>query len=133
MLNTFSDLVAEARNRIRQDAVAAGFPNDGHPLHDVETAAAAYAEAVGVYLSLGISKLADAQSSLCRWKPTMDQSNATFGRQALPMVWDYSEANAFGGMAGDYMVSIKNMMRVVDQLPTAVRGQARQEMRRIRP
>ena len=127
VLNTFSDLVAEARNRIRQDAVAAGFPNDGHPLHDVETAAAAYAEAVGVYLSLGISKLADAQSSLCRWKPTMDQSNATFGRQALPMVWDYSEANAFGGMAGDYMVSIKNMMRVVDQLPTAVRGQARQE------
>ena len=126
-LNTFSDLVTEARDRIRQDAVAAGFPNGGHLLHDVETAAAAYAEAVGVYLSLGISKLADAQSSLCRWKPTMDQSNATFGRQALPMVWDYSEANAFGGMAGDYMVSIKNMMRVVDQLPTAGRGQARQE------
>ena len=126
-LNTFSDLVTEACESIRQDAVTAGFPNGGHPLHDVETAAAAYAEAVGVYLSLGISKLADAQSSLCRWKTTMDQSIATFGRQALPMVWDYSEANVFGGMAGDYMVSIKNMMRVVDELPTAVRGQARQE------
>ena len=126
-LNTFSDLVNEARDRIRQDAAAAGIPADGRRLHEVETAAAAYAEAVGVYLCLGISKLADAQSSLCRWKPTMDQSNATFGRHALPMVWDYSEANAFGGMAGDYMVSIKNMMRVVDQLPTAVRGQARQE------
>ena len=31
-LNTFSDLVTEARDRIRQDAVAAGFPDDGHRL-----------------------------------------------------------------------------------------------------
>jgi putative DNA methylase len=33
------------------------------------------------------------------------------------MVWDYSEANAFGGMAGDFAVSLKNMMRVLDELP----------------
>ena len=99
-LNTFSDLVTEARDRIRQDAVASGLLDDGHSLHEVETAAAAYAEAVGVYLSLGVSKLCDAQSSLCRWKTTMDQSIATFGRQALPMVWDYSEANVFGGWLG---------------------------------
>ena len=56
----------------------------------------------------------------------MDQSIATFGRQALPMVWDYSEANAFGEMAGDPLVSLKNMMRVVDQLPSAARGSVRQ-------
>jgi putative DNA methylase len=71
---------------------------------------------------MGISKLADAQSSLCRWKTTMDQSIATFGRQALPMVWDYSEANVFGDMAGDPLVSLKNMMRVVDQLPATRAG-----------
>jgi putative DNA methylase len=70
-----------------------------------------------VYLALAVSKMSDAQSSLCRWKTTMDQSIATFGRQALPMVWDYSEANAFGGMAGDFTVSLKNMMRVLDGLP----------------
>jgi putative DNA methylase len=52
----------------------------------------------------------------------MDQSIATFGRQALPMVWDYSEANAFGGMAGDPLVSLNNMMRVVEQLPTTPMG-----------
>ena len=33
-LNTFSDLVTEARLRIRQDAVAAGLPDDGQPLRD---------------------------------------------------------------------------------------------------
>src|SRR5690606_23364910 len=73
---------------------------------------------------LSVSKMADAQSSLCRWKTTMDQSIATFGRQALPMVWDYSEANAFGEMAGDPLVSLKNMMRVVDRLPSSVGGNA---------
>jgi putative DNA methylase len=52
----------------------------------------------------------------------MDQSIATFGRQALPMTWDYSEANAIGGMAGDPLVSLMNMMRVVDNLSTTVKG-----------
>ena len=40
----------------------------------------------------------------------MDQSITTFGCQALPMVWDYSEANVLGQMAGDPLVSLKNMM-----------------------
>jgi putative DNA methylase len=125
-LTTFSDLVQEARERVQRDAIATGFPDDGKPLRDGSTGATAYAEAVGVYLGMAVSKMADAQSSLCRWKTTMDQSIATFGRQALPMVWDYSEANAFGEMAGDPFVSLKNMMRVVDLLPASVGGRAAQ-------
>lgn len=116
-LTTFSDLVGEAIERCRADAAAAGLPDDGVGLDAGGTGATAYAQAVGVYLALAVSKMSDAQSSLCRWKTTMDQSIATFGRQALPMVWDYSEANAFGGMAGDFTVSLKNMMRVLDELP----------------
>ena len=126
-LTTFSDLVGEAMDRGRGDAAAAGLPDDGRPLREGGTGATAYAEAVAVYLGLGVSKLSDTQSSLCRWKSTMDQSNAAFGRQALPMVWDYSEANAFGGMAGDLSVSIKNMMRVVEQLPIGDGAGSRQE------
>ena len=125
-LTTFSDLVQEAREQVRRDALAAGISDDGKALRDGGTGATAYAEAVGMYLSLGVSKLSDAQSSLCRWKTTMDQSIATFGRQALPMIWDYSEANAFAGMAGDPHVSINNMMRVVDQLPASLNGHADQ-------
>ncbi len=88
-LTTFSDLVGEATERIRRDAVAAGLPDDDRPLRDGGAGARAYAEAAGVYLALGVSKLSDTQSSLCRWKPSMNQSIATFGRQALPMVWDF--------------------------------------------
>jgi putative DNA methylase len=101
-------------------------PSDEISLAEGGCGATAYAEAVGVYLGMAISKLSDAQSSLCRWKTTMDQSIATFGRQALPMVWDYSEANVFGEMAGDPLVSLKNMMRVVDQLPADSSAYVRQ-------
>ena len=46
-LTTFSDLVGEARERIRLDAVAAGLPDDGVPLRAGGVGATAYAEAVG--------------------------------------------------------------------------------------
>jgi putative DNA methylase len=119
-LTTFSDLAQEVRERVKRDALAAGLRDDRKPLCAGGTGARAYAEAAGVYLAMAISKMSDAQSSLCRWKATMDQSIATFGRQALPMVWDYSEANALGDMAGDPFVSLTNMMRVVDQLPATL-------------
>lgn len=121
-LTTFSDLVTEVRERIQRDAVAAGIADDGRGIEQGGAGVTAYADAVTTYLGLAVSKLADAQSSLCRWKTTMDQSIATFGRQALPMVWDYSEANVFGGMAGDPFVSIKNMMKGLDQMPAGPHG-----------
>ena len=121
-LTTFSDLVQEAIEHCRQDALAAGMTDDGTGLDAGGSGATAYAQAVGVYLGLAVSKVSDAQSSLCRWKTTMDQSIATFGRQALPMVWDYSEANAFCGMAGDFGVSLKNMMRILDELHPSQAG-----------
>ena len=58
-LTSFSDLVSEARERIRLDAVAAGMPEDGLPLREGGTGATAYAAAAGVYLAFAISKLAD--------------------------------------------------------------------------
>ncbi|MBL9043375.1 MAG: DUF1156 domain-containing protein [Myxococcales bacterium] len=125
-LTTFSDLVQEARQRALSDATSTGFPSDGKSLADGGIGAHAYADAVAMYLGIAVSKLADAQSSLCRWKTSMDQSIATFGRQALPMVWDFSEANALGGMAGDLLVTIRNMMRVLDDLSSSLLGCATQ-------
>jgi putative DNA methylase len=125
-LTTFSDLVGEARERVRKDALAGGMVDDGKGIDAGGIGATAYAEAVSVYLAFGLSKMADTQSSLCRWKPSMDQSIATFGRQALPMVWDFSEANSFGRMAGDYITSLSNMMRVIDNLVSGTSGVAHQ-------
>ena len=53
-LNTFSDLVHEARAEIERDALAAGLSDDPTPLRDGGTGAKAYAEAVSVYLAFCI-------------------------------------------------------------------------------
>ena len=115
-LTTFSELVGEATKRVRHDAVAAGLPDDDRPLRDGATGATAYAEAVAVYLTLGISRLADAQNSLCQWGPDANQTQHLFRRQAVPMVWDYAESSIFSGAAGDLTTSLGSMCRVLDQL-----------------
>ncbi len=66
-LTTFSDLVGEAVTEARRDAVAAGLPDDGGPLRDGEMGALAYAEAVGLYLGVALSRLSDICNGLCRW------------------------------------------------------------------
>ncbi len=52
-------------------------------------------QAIRTCISLSISRMADGNSSLTRWQPTGEKISNTFGRQALPMVWDFAEANPF--------------------------------------
>ena len=66
-LTTFSDLVQEARERVKRDALAAGLPDDGKPLAAGGTGAPAYADAVGVYLAFAVDKAADGNTTLCDW------------------------------------------------------------------
>ena len=117
LLATLCDLIEPIRDEIHSHAIQAGLVDDRVSLAAGGRGALAYADAVVTYLALAIGKTADAQSMLCRWKPSMDQSIATFARQALPMVWDFSESNPFGKMAGDFQVSLDNMMRAVERLP----------------
>ena len=121
-LTTFSDLVGEATDHVRHAAVAAGLPDDGRSLRDGATGATAYAEAVAVYLTLGVSRLADAQNSLCQWGPDANQTQHLFRRQAVPMVWDYAESSVFSGAAGDLTTSLGNMCRVLDRFVIGVPG-----------
>lgn len=99
-LTTFSALVAEAQAKAEADAVAAGMANDHLPLREGGDGARAYGEAVGVYLSFIISKLADRGSTICSWDSSREGLRNTFGRQAIPMTWDYSEGNPFSNSSG---------------------------------
>src|SRR5690606_32357647 len=90
-LTTFSDLVGEAIEKCRQDALAAGLPDDGRGLDEGGAGATAYAQAVGVYLAFGVGRSANYWSSLTPWGG--DFIVQTFGRQAIPMVWDHAEGN----------------------------------------
>lgn len=89
-LTAFSDLVGEAREIVLRDALAAGMA-EGERLDAGGSGAAAYADAVATYLGLAMSKIADMNNSIARWKSSMDQAIALFARQAIPMAWDYTE------------------------------------------
>ena len=114
-LTTFSDLVTEARDLVERDALAAGLHDDAKPLRDGGTGAKAYAEAVGVYLAFAVDKMTDTNTCLCSWQVDPPRLRATFGRQALPMVWDYAEANVFGDAAGDFGRCVGSLTEVLDK------------------
>ena len=93
-LTTLSDLVGEAQKRIWRDAVAVGLPDDDRGLEAGGTGAKAYAEAVSVYLGIGVARYTNASSTICSWNPgeRKEDIRFTFSRQALPMTWDFAEA-----------------------------------------
>ncbi len=127
-LTTLCDLVGAARERIRADAVAAGLLNDGTPLRDGGMGATAYAEAMGVYLACGISRSADFWSNLCIWanQPKNELVTHLFGRQAIPMAWDYAEASPFSSSGGNIEKNLSYVAKVVTDLPGTVSGVAQQ-------
>jgi putative DNA methylase len=55
------------------------------------------------YLGMILDRLAEDISSLCRWNPSAQKMQGTFGRQALPMVWDFCETSPLGGSVGDWL------------------------------
>ena len=101
-LTTLSDLVAEALSMARAEAVAAGLPDDGVRLVDGGSGADAYADAVATYLAFGADRTADFSSTLCRWVPSNEKVMNTFGRQAIPMIWDFGESNVLGESVGSF-------------------------------
>ena len=127
-LTTFSDLVGEARERVRQDAVAASMPDDGTSLRDEGDGAMGYAEAVGVYLAFALSRSADRGSTICSWdsSPKMEALRNTFGRQAIPMIWDFAEGNPFSESSGNWLKNIDWGAKATINLPCSGRGESHQ-------
>jgi putative DNA methylase len=85
-LTTFSDLVAEAREKAIADAIAAGLPNDDVPLAEGGTGARAYGEAISVYLAFAVDKVADRNSTIATWASNREHARNTFTRQAIAML-----------------------------------------------
>jgi putative DNA methylase len=125
-LTTFSDLVPKAIANVRADALAAGMPDDGRGLDAGGNGATAYAEAVGVYLALATDRMTDSHSSLVTWTAQRDTLRNTFGRQALPMVWDYAEANPFSDSTGNFSGSLLWVQKTFDCFPAKPFGAVQQ-------
>jgi putative DNA methylase len=118
-LSTSSDLVSEAREQVLQQAIRAGM-KEGARLDSEGADALAYSEAVAVYLAFAVDKSIDRNTSLCAWESKMDRMRGTFGRQALPMVWDYVETNPFSGAGGDLEGTVWSVWEVLENFVVPV-------------
>jgi len=72
------------------------------------------ATAITTYLGLMVDRLADFNSSLCRWVSVGDKVADTYARQALPMLWDFAEINPFGNGSGNCMDSLNRSASAID-------------------
>nr|WP_096361890.1 DUF1156 domain-containing protein [Sulfuricaulis limicola] len=125
-LTTLSGLVQEAREQVKRDAIVAGSPDDGMCLVTGGSGATAYADAVGLYLGLVVSKQTVFLVTQARWRAGEGKSAPAFGRQALPMVWDFAELNPFAGAGGDFLGIVEGAEKTLRNCPPPVRGTADQ-------
>ena len=124
-LKALGDAVHVVQKEIEIDAIKAGRNNDHISLEDGGMGALAYSQAITVYLSFAIDRCADYYSTLATWSG--DFVAHTFGRQALPMVWDYAECNPFSNSTGNWSGAVNWICRAINRFPqTSVPGIAEQ-------
>jgi putative DNA methylase len=114
-LDTFSDLVAEAREKVAKEAKAVGFSDPN-----------SYASAVSVYLAFAVNRMAMSGNSLVRWNNVGEKAQHCFGRQALPMQWDFAEPNFLATATGSIEAAIYYSYDPISWLPIEMSGKASQ-------
>ncbi|WP_141336164.1 DUF1156 domain-containing protein [Paenibacillus sp. tmac-D7] len=101
-LTVFSDLVLKVREKVIFDAIQVD-KNRKNDRFDANS----YADAIAVYLALAVDRLAMSGNSLVRWNPVGEKAQHAFGRQALPMLWDFAEPNFLAGATGSLSAAVK--------------------------
>jgi putative DNA methylase len=99
-LSTFSELIALARDQLICDG-----------------ANEEYADSVSTYLAFTVSRTCDFNNSLCRWAPDNQKLMNLFSRQAIPMVWDYCEANVMRPVVGGWETCLGYVAKCVSIIP----------------
>ena len=129
-LTTFSDLVTEATERVKEDygdAIAAGVPDDNRRLREGGAGATAYAEAVGVYLSFAVDRCSDFNNVCTRWVSGNQKVMNLFARQAIAMTWDFPEAAILYETVGGFVPASSFIADCILKLPQQGTGGATQQ------
>lgn len=65
-----------------------------------------FCKAVITYLAINLDRLVDKGATLCIWSVTDEYLAHVFGRQTLPITWDYFEFNPFSESTGDWLTAL---------------------------
>jgi putative DNA methylase len=124
-LTTFCDLIEETRGKICEAATAAGLHDDQKRFAADGQGAAAYADAVAVYLAFVMSRVLHHNSTLCTWLIKDAAIRQTFSKQAFQMTWDFVEGSVFGSSSAEWGQCYKTVANAIEKLPCSARGDAR--------
>ncbi len=115
-LSKISDLILQARKKIVNDCTSSGMKEGVH-LSEGGTDAKAYADAIVTYLAFSLDRAADFNNSLTGWRPGNEKIMGLFNRQAIPMVWDFGEANILANVVGGFITHIEYQSKCIAKLP----------------
>jgi len=65
------------------------------------------------YAGFILDKISTRSNTLCPWDSKKLLTVQVFGRQALPMLWDFSESNPFGGASGGSEEALEGLVRAI--------------------
>ena len=112
-----SEAVAELPKIVRVDAESIGMT-----ALDAEE----YSKNVALYIAFAISRCADYNNLICSWINTGETIRNLFAKQAIPMTWDYAEANILGSNTGNFLGQINWISQVLERLPASGGGTSAQ-------
>lgn len=116
-LTLFADLISDLSTKVQHDCVSIGKDD----LYAKE-----YGHALSTYLTLALGKAADYNSNMCSWISGGETMRNTYGRQALPMVWDFAEANILGDSTGCFLSGVQQISRVLEKITPYTKGEVSQ-------
>ena len=99
-LTTFSDLLGEVHNQIKQSEVEEE-----------------YADAICTYLALALGRAANSGCSFARWQGSGDFVAGAFSGKTLPMMWDFAESNPFCTATQNWIAQTNWVAKVIERLP----------------
>lgn len=122
-LNTFSDLIAEVRQKVLADAIAADtLPSaDDRSLEMGGAGPLAYSDSICLFLAFGIDRCADFSNTATRWVAGNQKVMNLFAKQAIGMTWDFPEANILVDSVGGFTTIIEYITSCLLKIkPTSV-------------
>lgn len=126
-LSTLSDLVQNVRDKVIEDAKHAGWVDDRKRLNEGGEGATAYGDAMSVYLAFAVDRCTDFNNSLTGWRPGNEKIMGLFNRQAIPMVWDFGEANILANVVGGFITNINYQAKCIEKISASGDAFSRQD------
>ena len=104
-LSDFSDLLLKARDQIIKDGATEEYTNT-----------------VCTYLILAIGRTAESNCSFTWWENQGEKIPPVFARQAIPMTWDFAEANPFSNSTQNWQSQVHWIAKVIENVSISANG-----------